>query len=77
MRFPGADRHVEAPVYDWATLPAGTALPGPALVAGPDTTVVVPPDAHVELDDQRNVRLDPQGASRSAEHRVRSAAPAG
>ena len=59
VRFPGADRPHDAPVYDWATLPAGTRVGGPALLAGPDTTVVVPSDAHVELDAQRNVRLEP------------------
>ena len=76
VRFPGEDRHVDAPVYDWATLPAGAVLAGPALVAGPDTTVVVPPGARVELDDQRNVRLDPPGASHPSAHPSRAAAPA-
>ena len=65
VRFPGEDRYVDAPIYDWGTLAAGARLGGPALVAGPDTTVVVPPAARVELDEQRNVLLHPPNASDS------------
>jgi N-methylhydantoinase A len=49
---------VDTPVYDWAGLSPGTALPGPALVQGPDTTVVVPDGFRLTIDAFRNVLLD-------------------
>lgn len=46
----------EVPCFDGATLAAGQAIPGPALIDAPDTTIWVPPgcvarlDSHLTLD---------------------------
>lgn len=57
--FPEVDGFVPTPVFDWALLPVGGHLAGPAIVEGRDTTIVVPPGYRAEVDRWRSVLLRP------------------
>jgi N-methylhydantoinase A/oxoprolinase/acetone carboxylase beta subunit len=48
---------VETAVYARPRLPAGTRLPGPAIVEQPDTTTVVPPGWEAEVEASGNLRI--------------------
>lgn len=49
---------VETPIYDRATLPAGTKLSGPAIITQLDSTTIVPPNATVLVDDALNLIME-------------------
>jgi N-methylhydantoinase A len=51
---------VDTPVYDYRTLRAGHALPGPAIVEVPTTTVVVPAGATGTVDRLGNLSITPR-----------------
>jgi N-methylhydantoinase A len=46
---------VECPVYDYAALPPGTRLTGPAIIMQDLSTVVVQPQHQVHLDSYGNI----------------------
>ena len=48
---------VRTPIYDWAALPAGAALEGPAIIEGAATLITVPPGWRASVDPTRNVNL--------------------
>lgn len=52
-----ATASIDTPVYDRASLPAGFALPGPAIVEQVDSTVVVPPGTRAEVDKYLNLLI--------------------
>ena len=58
VSFEGTFR--ETPVFD-RSLPAGTELAGPAVVAGGESTTVVPPDWDVTVDHRGTLRMDRGG----------------
>jgi N-methylhydantoinase A/oxoprolinase/acetone carboxylase beta subunit len=47
----------QAPVYDWAALPPGSRVEGPALAAGGSMTCLVPPGWVLEVDDLGDAAL--------------------
>jgi len=47
----------ETPVYDRESVPAGTALDGPAIYEGGESTVVVPPEWRATVDEQGTIEL--------------------
>lgn len=49
---------VPTPVYNRATLPAGTSIQGPALITQYDSTVVVPPEWTLRVDAALNIVMD-------------------
>lgn len=48
----------ETPMYDRATLPAGTVIEGPAIITQFDATTVVPPNAQITVDDGMNMIME-------------------
>jgi N-methylhydantoinase A/oxoprolinase/acetone carboxylase beta subunit len=53
VHFAAGEEPVETPVYDRYALPAGFAVPGPAIVEEAEATTVVLPGWAVRLDDSR------------------------
>jgi N-methylhydantoinase A/oxoprolinase/acetone carboxylase beta subunit len=53
VHFAAGEEPVETPVYDRYVLPAGFAVPGPAIVEEAEATTVVLPGWAVRLDDSR------------------------
>ncbi|WP_374643152.1 hydantoinase/oxoprolinase family protein [Tabrizicola sp.] len=49
---------VATPIYSRSVLPAGTSLPGPAIITQLDSTTVVPPDAKLRVDDALNMIME-------------------
>lgn len=49
---------INTPIYDRTTLPVGTVLKGPAIIAQLDSTTVVPPDATVTVDAALNLMME-------------------
>ncbi|VDC25087.1 hydantoinase/oxoprolinase family protein [Pseudogemmobacter humi] len=49
---------LDTPMYARGTLPAGTALTGPAIITQLDSTTVVPPGATVRVDDAFNMIME-------------------
>jgi N-methylhydantoinase A len=58
VRFDGRDNVVEAQVYDRATLTAGAAFAGPAVVEQLDSTILLPPDCRAVVDESMNIRIE-------------------
>lgn len=58
--FHERDARVPTPVFDRATLSAGSRIVGPAIIEQIDSTTVVPPDAIATVDGWMNVRIDLQ-----------------
>jgi len=50
FRTPQGMQSFDTPFYRRSVLPAGTALPGPAIILQEDTTTVVPPDCTFRVD---------------------------
>jgi len=53
--FPTAGGFVECPVYDYAALPYGASITGPAIITQDLSTIVVQPQHQVHLDSYGNV----------------------
>ena len=53
--FPTAGGFVECPVYDYAALPPGAVLAGPAIITQDLSTIVVQPQQQVHLDSYGNI----------------------
>ena len=53
--FPTAGGFVECSVYDYATLPAGASIAGPAIITQDLSTIVVQPQHQVHLDRYGNI----------------------
>ena len=53
--FPTAGGFVECPVYDYATLPSGASITGPAIITQDLSTIVVQPQHQVHLDSYGNI----------------------
>jgi N-methylhydantoinase A len=53
--FPTAGGFVECAVYDYATLPSGASLTGPAIITQDLSTLVVQPQHQVHLDSYGNI----------------------
>lgn len=51
-------RFIDAQVYDYARLRAGTRIHGPAVIELPFTTTLVPPDFRVTVDDYANLVME-------------------
>jgi N-methylhydantoinase A len=51
------DAAVPCPVYAWAELGAGQAIPGPAFIESAQTTVIVPPGHHARADAAGHLHL--------------------
>jgi N-methylhydantoinase A len=58
VRFDGRHNVVEAQVYDRATLTAGAAFAGPAVVEQLDSTILLPPDCRAVVDESMNIRIE-------------------
>ena len=48
---------VDTPVYDGATLGAGAAIAGPAIIEQPGTTIVLPTGQAARIDDFGNFHI--------------------
>ncbi|PWJ54378.1 acetophenone carboxylase [Quadrisphaera granulorum] len=55
VQWPGGPQ--KTPVYDWAGLPVGSSLPGPAVLETDETTVAVPPGFTVRIGSMGEARL--------------------
>ena len=53
--FPTAGGFVECSVYDYATLPSGASIAGPAIITQDLSTIVVQPQHQVHLDSYGNI----------------------
>lgn len=56
----GADWH-DTPIYDRLSLPVGTHIPGPAILAQPDTTVLIEPGFSARVDRYGNTVIEAEG----------------
>jgi N-methylhydantoinase A len=56
--FEEAGGFVSTPVYVRDDLPAGTRIPGPAVIDQLDSTTLVPPDVTAEVDEWLNIRME-------------------
>jgi N-methylhydantoinase A len=56
--FEEAGGFVSTPVYVRDDLPAGTSIPGPAVIDQLDSTTLVPPDVTAEVDEWLNIRME-------------------
>jgi len=57
-RFASGTAPVEAPIYERASLPAGTVLAGPAIVEEASSTLLVPPGAKATVDRAGNIIVE-------------------
>jgi N-methylhydantoinase A len=57
VRFPELADRVETPVYARASLRAGTAVEGPALIEEAESTIVIGPSATVRVEDAGTLRI--------------------
>ncbi|MEI2777461.1 MAG: hydantoinase/oxoprolinase family protein [Tetrasphaera sp.] len=55
---------VPTPLFDRLTLPAGTAITGPAIIDQLDSTTVVPPGTTAEIDESLNILIHLKETSR-------------
>jgi N-methylhydantoinase A len=58
----GAAVEYDTPIFDRATLPAGTSISGPAVVTQYDTTTVLPPGWRLTVDATRSLIAEPETA---------------
>jgi N-methylhydantoinase A len=58
VHFDESDEAVQTPIYDRSSLPAGTAVEGPAIIQQLDSTVVVPPGVVAEVDEHLIIRMN-------------------
>lgn len=49
---------VETPTYERSSLPVGTVIEGPAIIAQLDSTTIVPPGARIMVDDAQNMIME-------------------
>jgi N-methylhydantoinase A len=55
--FPAAGGFVECPVYDYAALPNGASIAGPAIITQDLSTIVIQPQHQVHLDSYGNILM--------------------
>ena len=57
VKFDELDEPVDTPIFHREDLPAGTAIPGPAVIDQFDSTTVVPPGVTAQVDEHLIIRL--------------------
>lgn len=57
VAFDETDGFIDTPVYDRASLSAGTTITGPAVIEQFDSTTLVPPGIAAEVDEWLNIRM--------------------